>query len=188
MHTPGGLVLASIQIARALQAHKAKVTIFVPHYAMSGGTLIALAADEIIMDSHAVLGPVDPQLGEYPAASLLKVVKTKSINEVDDKTLIMADVGEKALQQVRNEVHELLGDKLPPDKAAALADKLSQGTWTHDHPISFREAQELGLPVKSEMPEEFYQLMALYPQPVRRQPAVQYIPAPYGPIPRQKDK
>jgi ClpP class serine protease len=188
MHTPGGLVLASIQIARALQAHRAKVTVFVPHYAMSGGTLIALAADEIIMGSHAVLGPVDPQLGEYPAASLVKVVKTKSIDEVDDKTLIMADVGEKALQQVRNEVLELLGDKLPPDKANALADKLSQGTWTHDHPISFQEAQELGLTVKSEMPEDFYQLMALYPQPVKRQPAVQYIPAPYGPIPGQKDR
>src|SRR2546428_7060120 len=103
LHTPGGLVLASLQIARALKAHKAKVTVFVPHYAMSGGTLIALAADEIVMDSHAVLGPVDPQLGEYPAASLVKVVKTKDINEVDDKTLIMADVAEKALHQIRSE-------------------------------------------------------------------------------------
>ena len=34
-----------------------------PHYAMSGGTLIALAADEIVMSDHAVLGPVDPQMG-----------------------------------------------------------------------------------------------------------------------------
>src|SRR5262245_17655123 len=44
LHTPGGLVLASLQIARALREHKGKVTVFVPHYAMSGGTLIALAA------------------------------------------------------------------------------------------------------------------------------------------------
>ena len=43
LHTPGGLVLASLQIARALKAHKGKVTVFVPHFAMSGGTLIALA-------------------------------------------------------------------------------------------------------------------------------------------------
>jgi ClpP class serine protease len=154
---------------------------------MSGGTLIALAADEIVMDSHAVLGPVDPQLGEYPAASLVKVVKAKPINEVDDKTLILADVGEKALQQIRAEVQELLGDKLPPEQAQALADKLSQGTWTHDHPISLRAAQDLGLPVKGDMPEEFYRLMALFPQPTQRQPTVQYIPMPYGPpAPRQK--
>ena len=105
---------------------------------MSGGTLLALAADEIVMDSHAVLGPVDPQLGEYPAASLLKVVKEKAINEIDDKTLIYADMAEKALHQIRAEVIELLGVKMPAEKAAALADKLSQGTWTHDHPIGCR--------------------------------------------------
>src|SRR5438105_1834737 len=100
LHTPGGLVLASLQIARAIKTHQGKVRVFVPHYAMSGGTLIALAASAIVMDSHAVLGPVDPQLGEFPAASLLKVVKSKDVNKVNDKTLIMADVGEKALQQI----------------------------------------------------------------------------------------
>jgi ClpP class serine protease len=190
LHTPGGLVLASLQIARAIRAHKAKTTVHVPHYAMSGGTLIALAADEIVMDCHAVLGPVDPQLGEYPAASLVKVIKTKNVNEVEDKTLILADMAEKALHQIRTEVLELLADKMPTDRAEALADKLSQGTWTHDHPISFQEAHELGLPVRADMPVEFYQLMALFPQPMQRQPAVQYIPTPYLPpaVPRGKDR
>jgi ClpP class serine protease len=101
LHTPGGLVLASLQIARAVRHHKGKVTVFVPHYAMSGGTLIALAADEIVMSPHAVLGPVDPQLGQHPAASLLKVVAKKPLAEVDDQTLILADVAEKAINQLR---------------------------------------------------------------------------------------
>jgi ClpP class serine protease len=188
LHTPGGLVLASLQIARAIRAHKAKVTVFVPHYAMSGGTLIALAADEIVMQNHAVLGPVDPQLGEYPAASVIKVIKKKDVNKVDDKTLIMADLGEKALEQIRSEVTELLGDKMPADKANSLADKLSQGTWTHDHPISLKEARELGLPAGGEMPDEVYQLMALYPQPTQRQQTVQYVPTPYGPPTSPKGK
>src|SRR5258707_1582899 len=95
LHTPGGLVLAALQIARAIKGRKGKVTVFVPHYAMSGGTLIALAANEIVMDNHAVLGPVDPQLGEYPAASLVKLVRSKDINRIHDKTLIMADMGAK---------------------------------------------------------------------------------------------
>ena len=181
LHTPGGLVLASLQIARAIKVRKGKVTVLVPHYAMSGGTLLALAADEIIMDNHAVLGPVDPQIGEYPAASLVKVVKTKDVNKVHDKTLILADVGEKALQQLRSEVHELLADKMPADKAAAAADMLSQGTWTHDHPIGLADARKLGLPVRGEMPADFYELMSLFPQPTERQPTVQYIPTPYGP-------
>ena len=80
LHTPGGLVLAAEQIARALASHEAKVTVFVPHYAMSGGTLLALAADEIIMDEHAVLGPIDPQLGNYPAVSILKAIEQKDKN------------------------------------------------------------------------------------------------------------
>ena len=42
---------------------------FVPHYAMSGGTLIAMAAQEIIMDRNAVLGPVDPQIGGVAAVA-----------------------------------------------------------------------------------------------------------------------
>src|ERR1700726_2116525 len=122
LHTPSGLVLAATQIARAVFKHKGKVTVFVPHYAMSGGTLIALAADEIVLDSHAVLGPVDPQLGEYPAASLIKAVRKKDINQVRDKTLIMADMGEKALAQIRSEVLELLAEKMPADRAASIAD------------------------------------------------------------------
>ena len=58
LHTPGGLVLASLQIARAIHKHQGQVTAFVPHYAMSGGTLIALAADEIVMSEYAVIVPL----------------------------------------------------------------------------------------------------------------------------------
>ena len=75
LHTPGGLVIAAQQIASALADHDGRVTAVVPHYAMSGGTLIALAADEIVIDPHAALGPVDPQLGQYPAASLVEVAE-----------------------------------------------------------------------------------------------------------------
>jgi ClpP class serine protease len=176
LHTPGGLVLASLQIAHAVRKHKGKVTVFVPHYAMSGGTLIALAADEIVMSPHAVLGPVDPQLGQYPAASLLKVVARKPIAEVDDQTLILADIGEKAVTQVRESVKQLLIRSLSLEQAAKLADTLSTGTWTHDFPITFEAAQILGLKVRADIPDEFLQLMNLYPQPMRRQPSVEYLP------------
>ncbi len=178
LHTPGGLVLAALQIARAVKDHKGKVTAFVPHYAMSGGTLIALAADEIVMDRHAVLGPVDPQMGTSPAASLIKVVKSKPIEKVEDKSIVMADIAEKALRQMKRNVTELLEDNMGREKAAELAELLSQGTWTHDHPISWNEAKEMGLPIRTDMPREFYELMALFPQPVRREPSVEYLPIP----------
>jgi len=128
LHTPGGLVLAAMQIARAVREHKGKVTVFVPHYAMSGGTLILLAADEIVMSKHAVLGPVDPQLGQSPAASLLKVVEQKPIADIDDQTLVMADVGRKAITQVKEAARDLLQRRMPAEQAEALAEKLSTGT------------------------------------------------------------
>lgn len=178
LHTPGGLVLAAMQIARAIDAHRGKVTVMVPHYAMSGGTLIALAADEIVMCSHSVLGPVDPQLGQFPAASLLKVVRTKPIAEIDDETLVLADQAEKATAQLRAAVEALLDSKMDRERASELAGVLTEGTWTHDYPITFEAAQGLGLPVRSDMPDEVLELMGLFPQPVRRQASVEYLPRP----------
>ena len=183
LHTPGGLVLAATQIASALHKHKATVRVFVPHYAMSGGTLIALAADEIVMDEHAVLGPVDPQLGEYPAASLIRVRREKPIQDIDDRTLILADVAEKALFQIHETLRILLSDKYEPAQAEEITNILSQGIWTHDNPITFEKAKKLGLKVSSEMPPDIHKLMALFPQPVRRQHGVEYLP-----WPRRRDK
>ncbi len=180
LHTPGGLVLAAEQIAQALRKHPAKVTVFVPHYAMSGGTLIALAADEIVMDDNAVLGPVDPQLGQQPAASILKVLERKSINEIDDTTLIMADIAEKAIRQVRATVIDLVRERMDEERAEHLATMLATGVFTHDYPITVEEAGKLGLPVSTGLPAGLYELMALYPQTAQRRPSVEYIPTPYS--------
>ncbi len=176
IHTPGGLVLAALQIARALANHPAKVRAFIPHHAMSGGTLIALAADEIVMCEHSVLGPVDPQLGQFPAASLLKVVEEKPVAEVDDQTLILADQARKAISQVEEAVFELVSPRLPEDKARELARTLSTGRWTHDYPIRPKEAKELGFPVSTDMPEDILLLMQHFPQPVQKVPTVEYLP------------
>lgn len=185
LHTPGGLVLAALQIARAIREHKAKVTVFVPHHAMSGGTLIALAANEIVMTKHSVLGPIDPQIGQAPAASLIKVVEEKPIGRIEDETLLMADVGRKAIEQLKLAATDLLKGHIPDEKAAELAAKLSTGTWTHDYPIFFTAARELGLPVSTDMPNEILELMQLYPQPLRSQSGASGVE--YLPVPRQRE-
>lgn len=176
LHTPGGLVIAALQIARALKAHAGQVTVFVPHYAMSGGTLLALAADEIVMSPHAVLGPIDPQINGMPAASIIKVAAEKPLSDVDDQTLILADVGQKAIEQLRRQACELMRTPMTVEAAKDLADKLTSGTWTHDYPISVGEAKALGLNVNTDMPEEMLDLMALFPQPVRMSQSVEFGP------------
>lgn len=179
LHTPGGLVLASEQIANALSRHPAKVTVMVPHYAMSGGTLIALAANEVVMDENAVLGPVDPQLGNFPAVSILAAVNQKPPSEVDDQTLILADMSRKAIRQVQATVRRIACCHYSVEQADHLAEELASGQWTHDYPISVEEARELGLNVSTDLPLEIYQLMNLYPQAQQRRPSVEYIPTPY---------
>lgn len=187
LHTPGGLVLAAEQIACALARHPSKVTVFVPHYAMSGGTLVALAADEIVMDPNAVLGPIDPQLGDpqhgyYPAASILAALAQPNANR-DDSTLILGDVARKAVRQVHQTVYELVRDKMGEAQAHSFAQQMSEGQWTHDYPINVGEVRNLGLPVSEGMPKEIYELMELYPQPAQRRPSVEFIPTPYQPAP-----
>jgi ClpP class serine protease len=182
LHTPGGLVLAAMQIARAVEAHPAKVTVYVPVYAMSGGTLIALAADEIVLGEFSVLGPIDPQIAGLPAASIVKARDLKPVAEVFDLTLVLADVSEKALAQVRRGAVELLTPRMEQAAAEALAAKLAGGHWTHDYALTATEAASLGLPVKVGMPAIVLELMKLYPQPVQ-QSGVEFLPVE---LPRQR--
>lgn len=176
VHTPGGLILASEQIAHALRRRPATVTVFVPHYAMLGGTMVALAADEIVMDENAVLGPLDPQVGTYPAASILEAVAQKTKDRVDDETLILADISRKAMNQLRDTVAGLLSTRMNDERAREVAHELTSGRWTHDFPIDCEFLRTLDIEVDCRMPGEIYRLMDLYPQLPSRRPSIQYVP------------
>jgi ClpP class serine protease len=186
LHTPGGMVLAAQQIASALADHDGRVTAVVPHYAMSGGTLIAMSADAIIIDAHSALGPVDPQLGEFAARSLVTVANLPG--EHEDRTLLMADVGRKAIIQVESFVVQLLARRMPPERAAEVAELMATGTWTHDHPLLAPDLLLLGLPVTVGVPKPERELMELYPQPRGRPSPVEYVPATTPGLPMRRAK
>lgn len=177
LHTPGGLALAALQIARAVKEHRGRTTVFVPHYAMSGGTLIALAADEIVLGPHAVLGPIDPQIDGRPAVAIIEAASRKPVAEIDDATLILESIARRAVAQLKAAVASLLPDSLDAERKTNLADVLTSGIWTHDYGITATEAAAMGLVVTTEMPAAIYDMMRLYPQPVRRTPSVEYLPS-----------
>jgi len=182
IHTPGGIALAATQVAFALKEHRGRTTVMVPHYAMSGGTLIALAADDILMDPHAVLGPVDPQIGTqkgaYSASSMLKVVERKKTDEIDDETLYLAEEAQKAVGQMKDTVRKLIEDKYPPEMVDKIIEDLVMGKYTHDFPITAETVCEmLGQCARNELPREVYQLMNLYKMgQQQRRPSVEYVP------------
>lgn len=185
LHTPGGMVLAASQIAMALKRHNGKKVVIVPHYAMSGGTLIALAADEVIMDCDAVLGPLDPQIQVgntvYPAPSIVKIARVKG-NNASDEILILADVAEKAIKEVQDLVVCLVEDRIGREKAVELAKELTEGKHTHDYPITVEELRKYGLNVSTNVPPEVYELMRLYPQAIQQRPGIEYLPRPHVPF------
>jgi ClpP class serine protease len=183
IHTPGGIALAATQIAFALEAHKGKTTVMVPHYAMSGGTLIALAADEILMDPHAVLGPVDPQIGTqrgtYAATSIIKVVDTKTRDETEDETLYLAEEARKAIDQTKDTVRQLLSDKFEEERINLIIDNLVTGKFTHDFPITAEATCALlGECATDELPTEVYQLMDYYKMDKPQRRGIEYVPLP----------
>jgi ClpP class serine protease len=181
VHTPGGIALAAEQIAMALKRHKAPVTVFVPHYAMSGGTLIALAADRVHMDPNAVLGPVDPQLGQHAGASYLKAVELKGVQNVSDETAMLADMAHKAKNQIHDFIFDLLQGQMAESRAKDLAELFTDGRWTHDYPLTVSFLAELGLPVTNEMPAEVYRLMDDYEQtPQTQRPSAYRVGQPVG--------
>lgn len=181
IHTPGGIALAATQIAFALKEHKGKTTVMVPHYAMSGGTLIALAADEILLDKHAVLGPVDPQIGtqrgSYAAPSILKVLEKKSPDEIDDETFYLAEEARKAIEQMKETIRELVADKYTEEQVQNIIDSLVMGKYTHDYPLTSEKVCELlgqcALPV---LPSEVYNLMSYYKMGKQQRPGIEYVP------------
>lgn len=73
LHTPGGDVAATESIIDYILSKFSKnIRVIVPQISMSGGTMIAIMANEIVMGRHSNLGPIDPQIGNRPAIAILK--------------------------------------------------------------------------------------------------------------------
>jgi hypothetical protein len=62
LETPGGYMDVAERVARVFRHHYAEVEFVVPNFAMSAGTVLVMAGDEIHMDYASVLGPIDPQI------------------------------------------------------------------------------------------------------------------------------
>lgn len=161
IHTPGGLQLAAEMIGSALKQHPAKVTAIVPFYAMSGGTLISLAADEILMEDFSVLGPLDPQINGMAAGSLLLLLEKKPIEAIADEAIIMADLAEKALTEVQGYIAWFLEDKkISKAQRKLIAGFLTGGYVAHSRPLSFGTMKDLKLPVKKGVPDLVWKLFS----------------------------
>jgi len=80
LHSPGGSPEAAEAIVLYLRSKFDHIRVFVPHMAMSAATMVACAADQIVMGKHSFIGPIDPQL-QLQTALGVRFVSAQAIIE-----------------------------------------------------------------------------------------------------------
>jgi ClpP class serine protease len=158
VHTEGGLTFAADLMAMALRHHKAKVTVMVPFYAMSDGTYLVLAADEIRMEKCSILAPVEPLIDDMPANAVMNILKRKPIETIADRTILLAESARMEAENAKEFVKWLLNDKMNEEQASQVANFLVGGFMASTTPITLDVARAIGLNVVEGVPEKVHQL------------------------------
>lgn len=151
LHTPGGEVFSALMISRILKQYPGKIRTIIPQFAMSGGTLLALSTDEIIMNETACLGPVDPQLGSLfkfgSAKSWDKIVKFKG-KRAEDQSISFALEGDKYTRTIRNHLMDTIDFGMKTKDKEELATFLTSGGVEHAYSLTPDRLRKMGLPIK----------------------------------------
>ena len=131
------------------------------------------------MSEYAVLGPVDPQLGSVSGGIDPEGGQSETDREVEDQTLILADQAEKAMSPDMPDVRELLAGQVPPQarRRSWPGCYLRAPGPTTTRSLS-KPRRNSACPLRSDIPSRHCGSDGLYPQPVRRQPTVEYLPQP----------
>lgn len=167
LNSPGGLVQSSYKIARALRKNFKDIRVFVPHIAASGGTLISLIGNEIVMGLMSQLSPIDPQSnsnGEsYSCAAVPKSFQNVTSyfeNKTEDDApytyKLLADKFDPIfieeclgvctmMEDYTKEILSYSGYK--EDEIKDISRKLVLGYSTHEEVINFDKAKRLGIRV-----------------------------------------
>lgn len=157
LHTLGGYSQPTYLIAKALFQHTGgPVTVYVPYMAMSGGTAIALAAQEIVMGDNASLGPIDTQYWGWPIGAFNELEKKKNADQIEDFFIMLAYVARTFEAGASDRAKKYINANHGPNVAKALIDS---GRY-HGDGISKDEALKIGLRIaKDDCPNEVYDLV-----------------------------
>jgi hypothetical protein len=165
LETRGGSGAAAYTMARLLRLKFNEIKAFIPHQALSAGTLIAVAADEIVMDQASTLGPFDAQveLPDYGLVSASRLRQGLLWAEEYYKRHGVLDSKQFLKEKVDPVIYGLLGEaqragetylkeilrlaRYPPARARRIAHKLVWEFPSHEFPITIEKAKELGLRV-----------------------------------------
>lgn len=159
IHSPGGQLLAGMQIAKMLKEWKGRVTVVVPYYAMSAGTLIALSADEIIASKTTAFGPIDPQIMDSQGngySSTVDIINACTLKNTGKESLkledaILCEKARKAVVQMENFLKEVVLKDKPENIRKNIIKTLLYTKRTHDFPFFAEDLEKIGIKVSTDL-------------------------------------
>lgn len=164
IHSFGGKVSCSFKIANALIKNFEKIEVYVPHLALSGGTLISLVGEKIVMGEMSSLSPLDPQYSDgksfHSVNAMLRMFEklNEEFSKVHEKDVpyplrAIADkfspveLQEKVnmLEMMNKHAKEILSTHsfIGEEEANELPKKLLAEFPTHGYPITYRKAKDI---------------------------------------------
>lgn len=163
INSPGGFVHSSFKVAKALRSTFDKITVYVVHIAASGGTLISLAGNEIVMGTMSQLSPLDPSSNGESALSISRgfTTVTEFLSTIQDAdipysyksiankfTAESIDSAQAALELMKQYADQIL-EKSGYDSSTSnnISNKLVEGCLDHSEVIDFEAAKRIGLKV-----------------------------------------
>lgn len=151
VNTTGGDLTHTEVICNALINHKGLVRVYIPLYAYSAGTLIALCGDEIHIEKNGVLGQVDPQLGWLSANTILEFSDSESIQNflilnqswIGDAVKLLRTQAQKAFTNVERLLTKIcIAKGYEEDKIKKLIVELASGKYNHDKPFFYKDVKD----------------------------------------------
>lgn len=158
--TTGGVLSWAYMISQILLRHVGNVEIRVPYYAASGGTIIALSCDEIILSNCGCLGPIDPYVYGLSVPTSVEILKDfnkeswyKTFFSFGIINKIITTYAERILSKLNKDhkIHILRLLKKYGDKADEIYDYFTNSNH-HETPIYYNDIpKNLNINIKEDM-------------------------------------
>jgi ATP-dependent protease ClpP protease subunit len=160
LNTNGGSMQAAEVIINALHEHKGKIRVYIPHYAASAGTMLALVADDVYLGKNAYISPIDPQLGFFSAATIQKFCANTSPGSwFGDLARMFNSEAEAAMKRIQELIFKAVYGR---GSHGEIFEELASGKYNHDRPIFFSEARKLIPYMHSGIHSDIYRLFDLH--------------------------
>ncbi len=158
IQTPGGMVDAVEKFVTVLKARLTDYRVIVPSWAKSGGTVIAMSSQKILLGVNSELGPIDPQM----FVPEIGPVPCEFVANDESQPHIIRQIAASSVERMRELAKRILRDGMladaNEDKIETILDKISSSKTykSHGAVIDFSEAESLGLDVQFMDPHSSY--------------------------------